>query len=78
MERVFIAAWLSTCKLLARPVVFIVFKLDTYDAGAMIIPAALPVAGNVCILIQHYADALVSACATLLISQRSVLRLFLL
>ena len=57
MERVFIAAWLSTCKLLARPVVFRVFKLDTYAAGAMIIPAALPVAGNVCILIQHYADA---------------------
>ncbi len=67
-ERVSVAAWLSFCKLVLHPLfvafaAFVLFKVDPYQATVIISAAALPVAGNVYILAQHYnvAPARVSA-----------------
>lgn len=61
-ERIQIAAWLSFCKLFLHPVFVAIgalwlFPVDTYSAGVIISAAALPVAGNVYILAQHYGVA---------------------
>ncbi len=61
-ERVQIALWLSGCKLLLHPLfvaiaVLWLFPIDAYSAGVVIAAAALPVAGNVYILAQHYGVA---------------------
>lgn len=61
-ERVQVAAWLSFCKLFLHPLFVAVgalwlFPVDTYSAGVIISAAALPVAGNVYILAQHYGVA---------------------
>jgi hypothetical protein len=57
-ERVEVAAWLSFAKLFLHPaaVAAACWLLDVtgYGAGVMIAAAALPVAGNVFILAQHY------------------------
>lgn len=57
-ERVEIAAWLSTAKLILHPAAVTgacwLFGVGGYAAGVMIAAAALPVAGNVFILAQHY------------------------
>ncbi|WP_299027098.1 AEC family transporter [uncultured Sulfitobacter sp.] len=58
-ERLSIAGWLSFCKLVLHPVFvafgcFVLFKVEPYQATVIISAAALPVAGNVYILAQHY------------------------
>jgi predicted permease len=57
-ERVEVAAWLSVSKLVLHPLAVAcgcwVFGVTGYAAGVMIAAAALPVAGNVFILAQHY------------------------
>lgn len=72
-ERVAIAGWLSFAKLVLHPLavagaVFILFDLTPYEAGVVIAAAALPVAGNVYILAQHYGVAPQRASASILIS----------
>ena len=72
-ERVSVAVWLSLCKLVLHPAAvavaaLILFPVEPYAAGVMIAAAALPVAGNVFILAQHYGVApraliLAGACA---------------
>lgn len=58
-ERMRIAIWLSTVKLVLHPVavaisMLLIFKVERYSAGVAISAAALPVAGNVYMLAQHY------------------------
>lgn len=72
-ERVAIAAWLSFAKLVLHPIAvaffaLVVFEIDPYAAGVMISAAALPVAGNVYILAQHYGVAPTRVSASILIS----------
>jgi malonate transporter and related proteins len=61
-ERYHIAGWLSFCKLILHPLfvaigVLILFPLDAYTATVVISASALPVAGNVFMLAQHYGIA---------------------
>ena len=72
-ERVAIAGWLSFCKLVLHPAAvavaaLFIFDVDPYAAGVMIAAAALPVAGNVYILAQHYGVAPTRVSASILIS----------
>lgn len=72
-ERLQIAGWLTFCKLVLHPafVAFAalsVFKVDPFKAGVIISTAALPVAGNVYILAQHYGVAPHRVSATILLS----------
>lgn len=72
-ERVSVAGWLSLCKLVLHPAAvavagLLVFSVDPYAAGVMIAAAALPVAGNVYILAQHYGVAPQRVSASILIS----------
>ena len=57
-DRVEVAAWLSVSKLILHPLAVAgacwLFGVTGYQAGVMIAAAALPVAGNVFILAQHY------------------------
>ena len=57
-ERMQVAAWLSTAKLVLHPAAVAAacwtFGVGGYGAGVTIAAAALPVAGNVFILAQHY------------------------
>jgi predicted permease len=57
-ERLEVAAWLSVAKLVLHPAAVAgtcwLFGVSGYNAGVMIAAAALPVAGNVFILAQHY------------------------
>jgi len=73
-ERIEIAGWLSVCKLVVHPAAvalaaLVIFPVDdTYAVGVMIAAAALPTAGNVYILAQHYGVAPTRVSATILIS----------
>ena len=72
-ERLSVAIWLSFCKLVLHPAfvaiaVFLVFPADPYKAGVVIAAAALPVAGNVFILAQHYGVAPQRVSAAILVS----------
>jgi len=72
-ERVSIAVWLSFCKLGLHPAlvavgVILLFPVDPYTAAVVIAAAALPVAGNVYILAQHYGVAPQRVSATILFS----------
>ncbi|HEV8035847.1 AEC family transporter [Yoonia sp.] len=72
-ERVAVAGWLSLCKLILHPAAvafaaLMLFDVDPYTAGVMIAAAALPVAGNVYILAQHYGVAPTRVSAAILIS----------
>ena len=72
-ERISIAGWLSFCKLVLHPLLvafacFVLFKVDPYQATVVISAAALPVAGNVYILAQHYGVAPQRVSATILVS----------
>ncbi|WP_120502015.1 AEC family transporter [Roseovarius sp. EL26] len=72
-ERPFVAGWLSLCKLVLHPLAVAItaialFKVDPYAAAVMIAAAALPVAGNVYILAQHYGVAPQRVSASILIS----------
>lgn len=72
-ERVFVAGWLSFCKLVLHPAAvavaaLVIFPVEPYAAGVMIAAAALPVAGNVYMLAQHYGIAPHRVSASILIS----------
>lgn len=72
-ERVAVAGWLSFAKLVLHPsavafAALFMFPVDPYAAGVMIAAAALPVAGNVYILAQHYGVAPSRVSASILIS----------
>ncbi|MEN8891474.1 AEC family transporter [Planktotalea arctica] len=72
-ERIEIAVWLSFCKLVLHPALVAVaaiwlFPLDPYSAGVIIAAAALPVAGNVYMLAQHYGAAPQRVSAAILVS----------
>ena len=61
-ERIRIAAWLTCCKLVLHPLfvgigVLLLFPIDRFSATTVISAAALPVAGNVFMLAQHYGIA---------------------
>jgi len=72
-ERVFVAGWLSFAKLILHPLAvafaaFVMLPVDPYAAGVMVAAAALPVAGNVYILAQHYGVAPARVSASILFS----------
>ncbi|REC58275.1 AEC family transporter [Rhodosalinus sediminis] len=72
-ERVSVAAWLSVAKLVLHPAavalaVFVVFPVEPYQAGVVTAAAALPVAGNVYMLAQHYGVAPQRVSAAILFS----------
>lgn len=72
-ERVIVAGWLSFAKLVLHPLLvavglLILFPVDVYTAAVAIAASALPVAGNVYILAQHYGVAPQRVSASILIS----------
>ncbi|WP_136440276.1 AEC family transporter [Pacificoceanicola onchidii] len=72
-ERIEVAAWLSFAKLVLHPAcvaaaAYIFFPVDAYKASVAISAAALPVAGNVFILAQHYGVAPQRVSASILVS----------
>lgn len=72
-ERMSVAAWLSFCKLVLHPGAVAIaalwlFPVAAFDAAVMISAAALPVAGNVYILAQHYGVAPQRVSAAILVS----------
>ena len=72
-ERMVVAGWLSFAKLVLHPMAvagaaFWLFDVEVFDRGVMIAAAALPVAGNVYILAQHYRVAPHRASASILLS----------
>lgn len=72
-ERLAVAAWLSFAKLVLHPAAvavsaLLVFHVDRQAAGVMIAAAALPVAGNIYILAQHYGVAPQRVSTAILIS----------
>ena len=72
-EKVAVAGWLSFAKLVLHPAAvafaaLVMLPVDPYAAGVMIAAAALPVAGNVYILAQHYGVAPARVSASILIS----------
>ncbi|MCY3983297.1 MAG: AEC family transporter [Roseovarius sp.] len=72
-ERPYVASWLSLNKLVLHPLLvafaaLVVFSVDPYAAAVIIAAAALPVAGNIYILAQHYQIAPQRVSASILIS----------
>lgn len=71
-DKLHIAGWLSFCKLVLHPLLvafaMVIFSVDPYKAGVVIAAAALPVAGNVYILAQHYGIAPQRVSTSILIS----------
>ncbi|WP_127108961.1 AEC family transporter [Pararhodobacter zhoushanensis] len=72
-ERLTVAGWLSFAKLVLHPLAvgfaaLWIFHVESFAAGVLISAAALPVAGNVYILAQHYGVAVARVSASILIS----------
>ncbi len=72
-ERVQVALWLSGCKLLLHPLAIavaalVLFPVKPDAAGVLIAAAALPVAGNIFMLAQHYGIAPQRVSAAILVS----------
>jgi predicted permease len=72
-ERMAVAGWLSFCKLVLHPIAVAftalwVFDVAPYPASVMIAASALPVAGNVYMLAQHFGVAPQRVSASILIS----------
>jgi len=72
-ERIEVAAWLSFCKLALHPAfvalgVLVLFPIDRFSATVVISTAALPVAGNIFMLAQHYGIAPQRASSAILFS----------
>lgn len=72
-ERLSVALWLSGLKLVVHPLAVAVcalmlFPVDPFAAMVMVACAALPVAGNVFILAQHYGVAPQRVSAAILVS----------
>jgi hypothetical protein len=75
-ERPMVAGWLSFCKLVLHPAfvalaALVLFPVEPFAAAVMISAAALPVAGNVYIIAQHYRVAPHRVSASILISTAS-------
>lgn len=73
IERPRIVGWLSFGKLVLHPALtafaaLILFGVEPQVAGVLIAAAALPVAGNVFILAQHYNTGVTRVSATILVS----------
>lgn len=72
-ERISVAAWLSLSKLLLHPLAVAIFAMGVFGISgapleAMIMAAALPVAGNVYIIAQQYGVAPARVSAAILVS----------
>lgn len=72
-ERLSVAAWLSAGKLVLHPAAvalgaLVIWPLDRYAAAVMVASAALPTAGNIFIIAQHYGVAPQRVSATILVS----------
>jgi len=72
-ERVSVALWLSTAKLGLHPLAIAIttqvfFDVPPFTAAVMIAAAAMPTAGNVYILAQHYGIAPMRVSSTILVS----------
>jgi malonate transporter and related proteins len=72
-ERLADAVWLSVAKLILHPAAvaiaaLLIFRIEPFASGVMIAAAALPVAGNVFILAQHYGVAPQRVSTAILIS----------
>ncbi|HCQ66263.1 MAG TPA: malate transporter [Rhodobacteraceae bacterium] len=72
-ERVSVAAWLSFAKLVLHPgavalAALVLIPVEPFAAGMLIAVAAMPVAGNVFILAQHYRVAPQRASSAILLS----------
>ncbi|MEP1522394.1 AEC family transporter [Ascidiaceihabitans sp.] len=72
-ERLEVAGWLTFCKLVLHPAfvafgALYLFSVEPYAASVMIAAAALPVAGNVYMLAQHYGAAPQRVSAAILVS----------
>ncbi|MEM6758964.1 MAG: AEC family transporter [Pseudomonadota bacterium] len=72
-ERISVAAWLSFAKLVLHPAAvalaaLLFFPLDPFTFAVMVACAAMPVAGNVYMLAQHYNVAPTRASASILLS----------
>lgn len=72
-ERIEVAGWLTFCKLVLHPAfiafaALYLFSVEPYAASVMIAAAALPVAGNVYMLAQHYGVAPQRVSAAILVS----------
>lgn len=72
-ERFSVALWLSIAKLALHPaavglLAWYVFKLPAELVGVMIAASAMPTAGNVYIIAQHYGVAPMRASSTILVS----------
>ena len=72
-ERLSVAGWLSGAKLVLHPAAvglaaIYLFEVEPFKAGVLIAAAALPVAGNVYILAQHFNIAVARVSAAILIS----------
>lgn len=72
-ERLHVASWLSFAKLVLHPAAVAlaalgIFGVEPYAAGVLVAAAALPVAGNVYMLAQHYGVAVARVSASILIS----------
>ncbi|MEM8591556.1 MAG: AEC family transporter [Pseudomonadota bacterium] len=73
VNRMVITGYLSIMKLFVHPAAvayaaLVMFPVEPYAAGVMIAAAALPVAGNVFILAQHYGVAPARVSASILVS----------
>lgn len=72
-ERLSVAGWLTFCKLVLHPIavayaVLKLFPVEPFSAAVVIACAAMPVAGNVYILAQHYGVAPHRVSASILVS----------
>ena len=72
-ERIEIAGWLSFCKLVLHPAfvafgALFLFGVEPFGAAMIIACAAMPVAGNIYMLAQHYGVAPQRVSAAILVS----------
>ena len=72
-ERISVAIWISTAKLILHPCIcaifaFWVFEIEPFLASVMVACAALPVAGNVYLIAQHYNVAPARVSSAILVS----------
>ncbi|MGY6535294.1 MAG: AEC family transporter [Pararhodobacter sp.] len=72
-ERPVVAGWLTLSKLVLHPLAvgvaaYFLFRVDPFAAKVLVVTAALPVAGNVYILAQHFNLAVARVSASILIS----------
>ena len=72
-ERIQVAGWLTFCKLVLHPIfvaigVMLLFPIDPFLITVVVSAAAMPVAGNVFMLAQHYGVAPQRVSAAILVS----------